>query len=231
MRCAYIGFRKQCPNPATTGNFCPVHMVLPAEPTEVSALTATAPDASTGGSAVRPELRTPLRPTALECAPDAENSVAEQAPPASSCSATTRAGRPCRFYTPPGATHCINHRIGADTSAAASHAARASAKARRVPTGQFLETVLSFNDRPSIQAVLDTVTRMVLAHRLDPASAAVVLRACSIATRNFDRAPETLQGYMPQEHEWWNYVRKVEALLHSVDRLLEVPSDEPDESA
>jgi len=34
---------------------------------------------------------------------------------------------------------------------------------------------------------------------------------------------------MPQQHEWWNYVRKVESLLNSVDRLLEIPSEEGDE--
>ena len=226
MRCAYIGFHKQCPNPATTGNFCPVHAALPAEAPEANPPTTTERNARPAPRALRSGVRTAVRPTALDCAPEAEKSVAEKAPPASICSATTRAGRPCRFYTPPGATHCINHRPGADTSAAASHAARASARARRVPTGQFLEAVLSFNDRPSIQAVLDTVTRMVLAHRLDPAAAAVVLRACSIATRNFDRAPETLQGTMPQQHEWWNYVEKVESLLRSVDRLLDLPSDE-----
>ena len=220
MRCAYIGFRKQCPNPATIDNFCHAHAVLPAN-AEVSALVATERDAHSDPNAVRS--------TALDCAPDAEKSAAEESEQANGCSATTRAGRPCRFYTPAGATHCINHCHGADTSAAASRAARASAKARRVPTEQFLETVLSFNDRPSIQAVLDTVTRMVLAHRLDAASAAVVLRACSIATRNFDRAPETLQGTMPQQHEWWNYVEKVESLLRSVDRLLEIPPDKEDD--
>ena len=42
-----------------------------------------------------------------------------------SCLATTRKGKPCRFRVAIGEDYCLNHRQGANTTSAATHAARA----------------------------------------------------------------------------------------------------------
>ena len=137
------------------------------------------------------------------------------------CTALTRHGLPCRFIPPRGAALCINHDPGADTRRASARAARASVTARRTPSDRLIHTVLSLTDRSSIQAVLDTLIRLELAGRISNDRANIILRACSIAARNFDRAPDTLSGPHPQQHDWFSYFDKVQSLLATVDPLID----------
>ncbi len=88
-------------------------------------------------------------------------------------------------------------------------------------TPDLVEEALSFTDRSSIQAVLDTVARLELAGRISHQRATIVLRACSIATRNFDRTLDTLNGPRPQQHDWYHYFDKVQSLLATIDPLLD----------
>ena len=133
------------------------------------------------------------------------------------CTALTRRGLPCRFRPPRGATICVNHDPDADQRQAGLRAGHASAVARRTPSEHLIHTVLSLTDRASIQAVLDTLIRLEFAGRISHDRATIILRACSIASRNYDRAPDTLSGPHPQQHDWFSYFDKVQSLLATVD--------------
>lgn len=134
-----------------------------------------------------------------------------------SCTAKTRRGNPCRFRVAPGTDRCLNHAEGADTSASATRAAHA----RHGPSKHLLETVLSLTDRSSIQAVLDTLIRLEFSGRISHDRASIIVRACAVAARNFDRTIETLEGPRPTEHDWFPYFQKVQSLLETVDPLLD----------
>ncbi len=138
----------------------------------------------------------------------------------SACAATTRKGRPCRFPARRDTSYCINHEPGANPSDAARRAAGAAILARHPSSNYLIDTVLSFTDRASIQAVLDALVRLVISGRISNSRARIILRACSVATRNFDPALDTLTGPRPQQHEWFDYFDKVESLLTTVDPLL-----------
>jgi hypothetical protein len=127
-------------------------------------------------------------------------------------------------------------RANANTTAAATHAASILAATRRKPSAHLIDTVLSFTDRASIQAVLDTLVRLVISGRISNERARIILRACSVAAHNFDPALDTLTGPVPQQHEWFAYFDKVESLLTTVDPLLHEAAEhdaegERDESA
>lgn len=139
----------------------------------------------------------------------------------SACNAVTRSGIPCRFPARRGAAFCLNHDPLADLTAAATRAAHISALARRRPSEQLLDATLSLTDRASIQAVLDALIRLQFAGRISHERAHIILRACAIAVRNFDRPADTLSGPTPQQHDWALYFDKVQALLATVDPLLE----------
>jgi hypothetical protein len=126
------------------------------------------------------------------------------------------------------ANYCVNHRPDADLTASASRAGQASGRARRQPTQHLMHAVFSLTDRASIQALIDTVVRLLLAGRLSRARAHVVLRACNIAIANFDRTADTLTGPKPQQHEWGPYFTKVQSILATIDPLLDQPTT-PDE--
>jgi hypothetical protein len=154
--------------------------------------------------------------------------AASEFAPYTGCEGITRRGMPCRFPARKGTNFGINHEPGAHTREAASRAGTAAAEARedqRQETAELLRAVISFNDRASIQAVLDTVTRLSLAGRIPRSTAHIVLRACSIATHNFDAPRDTLTGIEPQQHERFSYFDRVNGLLHTIDPLLEEAAD------
>lgn len=136
------------------------------------------------------------------------------------CLATTRKGNPCRFRTASQASYCLNHREGSDTSAAGSHAGRASGQSRREPSINLLETAIGLYDRPSIQAALDSVLRLTLSGAITPERARVAIHACSAAARNFD-TNDNLGGRKTADHDPTAYYTKVRAVLSSIDPLLQ----------
>ncbi len=105
----------------------------------------------------------------------------------SACSATTRHGKPCGFPARKGTDRGINHEPGADNRRRGSNGGHAAVVARRTPSTHLVDAVLSFTDRASIQAVLDTVARLELAGRISHQRATIVLRPRSIATRSTSR--------------------------------------------
>ena len=133
------------------------------------------------------------------------------------CTGTTRRGQPCRMTPRRGVDYCINHEPGANTSASASRAG----SARRGPSQHLMEAVLSLTDRACIQAVLDAVVRLTLSGRISEDRARIVLRACTIATHNFDPSADTLAGPTAQQHDWFPYFDRVHALLKTIDPLLD----------
>ena len=140
------------------------------------------------------------------------------------CSATTRAGKPCRFPPRRGATLCINHEHDPERAAALRRATAASAASRR-PAVDLLETAMGFTDRASVSALLDAVVRLKTSGRISFDTAAIILRACSIASHNFDRTGQTLAGPRPQGHPPQEYFDRLRAILNTVDAILE---DAPD---
>lgn len=141
------------------------------------------------------------------------------------CSATTRAGKPCRFPPRRDTTLCINHEQNPERPAALRRATAASAASRRPPI-DLLETAMSFTDRASVSAVLDAVVRLKTSGRISFDTAAIMLRACAIASRNFDRTGQTLAGPRPQGHPPQEYFARLRALLNTVDAILEEAPDE-----
>ena len=140
-----------------------------------------------------------------------------------SCVALNRRGDPCRYRTPPDAVYCPSH----DPANTQNFVKTNSANARRprpsrtTPSHALIESAFSLSDRRSIQAVLDTVIRLQLSARIPDETARIILRACSIATRNFDTTRDTLSGPLPQQHDWRPYFERVQGLLHSVDPLID----------
>ena len=139
----------------------------------------------------------------------------------SACTATTKRGIPCRFPARRDTDRCINHEEGAGTAVAAANAGLASGVARRrYPASILGDTVFSLTDHISIQAVLDTVIRLQFAGRLDPKHANIILRACAIASKNFDPVRSYNSPRTRDAHDWFDYFDKVMPLLETIDTVL-----------
>ena len=120
--------------------------------------------------------------------------------PPTPCSATTHAGRPCRFAARHLTGLCVNHdpafreQQARNHRTAATHSRQLRARERTATTIYTLDT-WALADRSSIQALLDAIIRLELAGRLPNARARNLLRALSIAVRNFDTPPlDTTHG-------------------------------------
>jgi len=115
--------------------------------------------------------------------------------PTSYCSATARSGEPCQFPARRGSSLCINHdpayatrqRRNTLKGAAASVASRQSTPIR-------LDAV-DLSTRAGVQAVLDAVIRLELLGRIPSGRARNLIRALSLATRNFDPPSLTQRQY------------------------------------
>lgn len=141
--------------------------------------------------------------------------------PLRNCTALTLEGEPCRFATKEGDDLCINHAPGNDNAERGRRGSKARAAAiARKPSAGLLHATFSFSDRTSIQAVIDTVVRLLISSRVDYKTGSLVLRYCNAAIRNFDLAGRSLDGPKPQHHDTSAYFRKVEALLQTIDPVL-----------
>ncbi len=103
------------------------------------------------------------------------------------CSDLTDRGLPCRFPARTSSDRCVNHDPGyaATRRANAVAGGLASGQARKpIPLS---EVHLDFLDRAGIQAALEAVVRLEMVGRISPARSRNILRALSIAQRNFDR--------------------------------------------
>ena len=135
------------------------------------------------------------------------------------CEATNRLGEPCGFPPRKGTNLCINHAPGARTAEAAAHARAARTRSAQ----EFYNAGFTLDTHGAIQAVIDTVVRLVFAGRISDGSANTVLRACAIASRNFD--PTSLRR--PQQLDWDDYNEGRVGLLSTIDDLMFGP--EPDD--
>lgn len=139
----------------------------------------------------------------------------------SACAATTRRGQPCRFPARKDTDLCINHEPGARTADASRRAASASAAIRNSSSADLLRSAMALTDRPSIQAVIDTVIRLQFAGRISDTRARTILRGCQLAIQNFDAPTRTMEGIKPQQHPWPEYFERVHGLLSTVGPLLD----------
>jgi hypothetical protein len=80
--------------------------------------------------------------------------------------------------------------------------------------------MVAFHNREVIQATLDGIVRLLLAGRLEESKAALLIRACQVAARNFDRTPDLLSGPKPQSHDAPRYFLRLQSLLETVDPVL-----------
>ena len=139
------------------------------------------------------------------------------------CLGTTRSGRHCGFRVTDGSDFCLNHDPGADTHAAATRASQAAARARAIqqtPSPRLMELMFALHNREAIQSTLDSIIRLTVADRIDKETASILVRACSVAARNFDRTPDLLSGPKKQQHDPVRYLRRVGAMLETVDPVL-----------
>jgi len=107
----------------------------------------------------------------------------------SRCQSFTDRGTPCQMRARIGSAHCISHDPDYRDTARANAVAGgvASGEARRVPGDALHIPGFSLGDRRHIQLILDAVLRMDLAGRIEPGRSRRVIKALSIAVRNFDR--------------------------------------------
>ena len=144
----------------------------------------------------------------------------------SPCTATTAGGQPCGFPPRRGALLCTNHdpnrrderrRNQQAGVIAASQARKARAEARLASSVYGFDT-WALADRASIQAMIDTVIRLELAGRLPEARVRNLLRALTLAVRNFDPATSgrPLAGRPRHDLARYRYARR------SLDQQLEV---------
>jgi hypothetical protein len=143
------------------------------------------------------------------------------------CAGTNRLGKPCGFRIAAGAIYCNSHDPGADVSAHRSRAGKASAVARRYPAHYLIEAPIDIHDRAAIQAVLDAVIRLTLFGHLPIDRARIILRACAIASHNFNPTGDTLAGPIPPTYDALEHLVKVQSVLLSADRFM--PPSEDDE--
>jgi hypothetical protein len=145
------------------------------------------------------------------------------------CSATTAAGLPCRFPPRLHTTLCINHdpayreqqarnRQAGIHSATEARVRRASL---RTTTALYSLDEWALADRASIQAILDAVIRLELAGRLPNNRARNLIRAISIAVRNFD-TPSLDAGHgRTARHDLARYNHTRRTLDRHLDTLLQ----------
>lgn len=122
------------------------------------------------------------------------------------CAAINKRGKRCRARPMRNAGHCVFH--NPDTAQLQrrnqSAGGQASGLSRRASAKDIHVNALSLVDRRSTQALLDAVIRLELTGRLAPTRTRNILRAISIAVRNFD--PETVNiGYYQPDY---NFVRE-----------------------
>lgn len=104
------------------------------------------------------------------------------------CKATTRKGEPCRFAARRDSGLCINHdpAYAGQQQENRARGAEAAAQLRQQALLSFAEVDLS--NRVSVQAVADTVLRLVLSGTISEKRAAQAIRLLSLSVRNFGPA-------------------------------------------
>jgi len=145
------------------------------------------------------------------------------------CSATTLAGRPCGFSARHQTGLCVNHdpayreqqaRNRRDGVSSSTQARQQRAHLRK-NTALYNLDRWALVDRPSIQAILDAVIRLELAGRLPNNRARNLIRAISIAVRNFDTPPHEAQHGRTSRHDLARYNHTRRTLDRHLDTLLQ----------
>jgi hypothetical protein len=141
------------------------------------------------------------------------------------CTGLTAAGNPCRFVARHGRPFCINHdpdyheqqRDNVLRGARISRAARKAAVPLRLDA-------IDLSTRAGVQAALDAVIRLELLGRIPERRARNLIRALSVAVRNFDVVPHwhreqgrlaghTADYYLRRSH----LGRRLEAICRAAD--------------
>ena len=144
------------------------------------------------------------------------------------CSASRADGQPCRFPARHGAGLCINHDPAYRSQQAENrkHGVRAATESRQRRARNHSTTALyaldewALADRSSIQAILDAVIRLELAGRLPTARVRNLLRALSIAVRNFDTPPGAPLHGRTARHDLTRYHHARHTLDQNLEALL-----------
>jgi hypothetical protein len=106
------------------------------------------------------------------------------------CASTNRSGDPCRAAPRTGRPFCIFHDPGFARQRRdfTSHGGRASRPPAPGLPGDFTNLLITFEDRTSIQAAIDVLVRLNLFGKIPLNRSSHLLRAISLAVRNFDSA-------------------------------------------
>lgn len=227
MTCRAYNLGKPCQRPHVPGvPYCQAHLpAVVSPPQQAEAEGPPSPRLGRGGGGAEANATQRISDAyASDSVANASDSVRQASPKNSwrTCEGTTRSGESCGFPPRHGEDFCINHTDGVNRQEAARNAGRASALARikSSPSLNLLSTVISLTDRASIQAASDVAIRLYIGERIERDKFDSLIRACSVAMRNFDKPGDTLAGPKPQTHEWNGYFLKVKALLKTVDPLL-----------
>lgn len=127
-----------------------------------------------------------------------------------------RTGQLCGFHARNDRPFCINH----DPQARDEHRAQSSrgGKAHRT-TAPIIESQgleISLDDRAGIQAILHAVVTAELLGQINPRRSLNIVRALSVATRNFDNNPNRTRAQLPD-----TYNIRGEYLLNLLNNVLE----------
>jgi hypothetical protein len=126
------------------------------------------------------------------------------------CHALARDQTPCSFPSRAYRPYCINHDpVYYEQQRENARRAGIASGFSRSPVD--LEAILLYlGDRAGIQAAIDLVVRLELSAKISPARSRNILRALSIASRNFDRNPCS-----PARHDHNHFSN----LLEQLDRI------------
>lgn len=138
------------------------------------------------------------------------------------CQAFKDDGSPCKFSAPVDHEYCRNHDPNIseeERREAAARAGRASGVARQPLPVQAVD--LDFSTRAGVQAALEVITRMELLGRITPVRSRNILRALTLAHRNFDKArfvPGTGERFLHNQRE---YRDSRQALIRNIAHIAE----------
>ena len=148
------------------------------------------------------------------------------------CTATLSAGYRCRFAARRETGLCINHdpAYRAQQIANRTKGLERAAEARERRSHSPISTLdTDLTDRTAVQALLDTVIRLELTGRIPLARSRNLLRALSIATRNFDPPVRYRDGQQRSRHNPTDYALRQRAIQRQVETAL-AEADERDEA-
>ncbi len=225
MKCRTYDLGKRCTQDADPGtSYCWGHKaVLAAAKAEAEAdVEAARADAYAYAAYTPVDLSKFDESTRLEDESKRVDDEDKKTPPAR-CRALNSRGKPCGFWPRKGEDFCVNHGPESQDERAENVRKGVEVRLQRLrerPSVALIDISTGFENRTAIQGTLDVTTKLLLSGRINEKTASIMVRACSVASRNFDAPVRSFSGIHPVSHDWDAYHARTTALLQSIDPIL-----------